>query len=235
MRPETEALARHICEESLLDQFLLVGGTALSIHLEHRLSEDLDFAITDLVLPKDAISELLKHLEAKGCVIEDATPLAARHYFGNSGLDIENHQQDWLVDGIKLTFFTLEDENGGKKLAADPGIEWFKNLKYASLDTLFVTKSLLLTDRHALRDSYDMLTLMKQGRYTYADLVDAYITYRPGASLQIPKQRLLNTDYPLTDPGLEGLTDESEEEIIEKIHQFFARIINVYESNTGSQ
>lgn len=62
MKPATEALARHISGEPLLENFLLVGGTALSIHLEHRLSEDLDFATTDPVLPKDSISNLLNHL-----------------------------------------------------------------------------------------------------------------------------------------------------------------------------
>ena len=45
MKPETQALASRIADEPVLDQFLLVGGTALSIHLEHRLSEDLDFAM----------------------------------------------------------------------------------------------------------------------------------------------------------------------------------------------
>jgi hypothetical protein len=44
MKPETEALARRLAGESLLGDLLLVGGTALSIYLNHRLSEDLDFA-----------------------------------------------------------------------------------------------------------------------------------------------------------------------------------------------
>lgn len=96
---------------------------------------------------------------------------------------------------------------------------------------MFVTKSLLLTDRHALRDNFDMMTLMSSNHYSYDDLVKSYKAYRPGASLQIPKQRLLSKDYPLTDPGLDGLTGESEEETIETIHSFFTNLIRKYETD----
>jgi len=47
MKPETKALANRLSEEPLLETFLLVGGTNLSIYLNHRLSEDLDFATTE--------------------------------------------------------------------------------------------------------------------------------------------------------------------------------------------
>ncbi len=77
-KPLAEALAKHIAAESLLDHFLLVGGTALSIYLNHRLSEDLDFATTDKSLPKKAISTLLERLTNEGRAIEDVTPVAAR-------------------------------------------------------------------------------------------------------------------------------------------------------------
>lgn len=225
MKPATEALARHIATESLLDHFLLVGGTALSIYLDHRLSEDLDFATTDQSLPEKAISTLLERLTNQGCAIEDATPVAARQDAINDGYDIEAYYQNWLVDGVKLTFFTLEKKNGRKKLANDPGVPWDQNLRLASLDTLFVTKSLVLVDRHALRDNFDMYTLLASKQFSYADLVRAYKTYRPGASLEIPKQRLLDTDYPLTDPGLSGLVDEPEADIINRIYHYFSTVV----------
>lgn len=47
MPPQTvkvfEALATGKYLKRVLGQFVLVGGTALSIHIKHRLSEDLDF------------------------------------------------------------------------------------------------------------------------------------------------------------------------------------------------
>ena len=134
MRPETEALAKRISGEQILKHFLLVGGTALSIYLEHRLSEDLDFATVNQTLPREEIADLLKRLETMGSNIEDILPLAARHDAINEGYDIEDYQQDWLIDGVKLTFFTLQSENGHEKLASDPGTSWQKNLRLASLD-----------------------------------------------------------------------------------------------------
>ncbi len=201
------------------------GGTALSIYLNHRLSEDLDFATTDKSLPTKAISTLLERLTNEGCAIEDATPVAYRQNAINDGYDIEEYYQDWLVDGVKLTFFILEEKNGRKKLADDPGVPWDQNLRIASFDTLFVTKSLVLVDRHALRDNFDMYTLLASKQFSYADLVRAYKTYRPGASLEIPKQRLLNTDYPITDPGLSSLVDEPEADIIGRIYHYFSTVV----------
>ena len=228
MKPETEALAIRLSGEPLLEKFLLVGGTALSLYLKHRLSEDLDFATTERTLPTQAISDLLERFKRTGSVIENILSIAARHDAINEGYDIEEYQQDWLIDGVKLTFFTLEKENGREKLALDHGKEWNNKLRLASLDTLFVTKALVLTDRHAIRDNFDIHALMMQGSYSYNDLIQAYSTYRPHASLKIPESRLLSKDYPLTDPGVDGLIEESEEEIINNIHVFFSEIINNY-------
>ncbi len=71
MKSETEALANRLSEEPLLEKFLLIGGTALSLYLKHRLSEDLDFATTERTLPTQAISDLLERFKRTGSVIED--------------------------------------------------------------------------------------------------------------------------------------------------------------------
>ena len=57
MKKKTEALAKKIAGEAFLEHFRLVGGTALSVYLKHRLSEDLDFATAEGKLPEEAISE----------------------------------------------------------------------------------------------------------------------------------------------------------------------------------
>lgn len=225
MKPQTEELARRLSTESLLEKFQLIGGTALSIHLTHRLSEDLDFATPAQKLPKADISALLSQIKLEGKVIEDNTSVAARQNALNDGIDLEDYQQDWLVDGIKLTFFTLDQENGRDRLITDQGETWNEKLRLASLETLFVTKALVLTDRHTLRDNFDMQVLMTQGGFTYQDMVSAYETYRPNASLEIAESRLLSKDFPLTDPGLHELTEKPEKEIIDEIHDFFSQLI----------
>ena len=46
MKDNTEVLAKKIAGEIFLNQFLLVGGTALSVYLEHRLSEHFRVSIS---------------------------------------------------------------------------------------------------------------------------------------------------------------------------------------------
>lgn len=225
MKENTEALAKKIAGEALLDQFLLVGGTALSVYLNHRLSEDLDFATTEKKLPKEAISNLLNRLRKEGSEVEDILPMAERQYAENEGCDIDDYHQDWSVDGVKLTFFTLSKENGREKLAEDPGVEWSKNLRLASLETLFITKALVLADRHAMRDNFDMHALLQRDEFSYADVVEAYNSYRPHTDLKIPFNRLRGSDYPLTDPGLSGLIDEEEEDICRRIQEYFIKLL----------
>jgi len=41
--------------DNLLKGFVLIGGTALALHIQHRLSEDLDFACVGAKLPRERI------------------------------------------------------------------------------------------------------------------------------------------------------------------------------------
>ena len=227
MKENTEVLANKIAGEAFLNQFLLVGGTALSVYLKHRLSEDLDFATAEKKLPREVISEYINRLKEKGSKVENILSVAAREDAINDGVDIYDYQQDWSIDGVKLTFFTLSKENGREKLAEDPGEEWSKNLRLASLETLFVTKSLVLADRHTMRDNYDMHALLQLDAFSYEDMILAFKAYRPYTDLKIPIKRLLSSDYPLTDPGLSGLIDEDEEDTMRRIQKYFINLIDI--------
>jgi hypothetical protein len=53
----------------LEQQDLLIGGTALAMHLNPRVSEDLDFAWSELRLPRErvkAIKRVLKIIKKEG-------------------------------------------------------------------------------------------------------------------------------------------------------------------------
>jgi len=160
-------------------------------------------------------------------VVEDILPLAERQYAENEGCDIDNFHQDWSVDGVKLTFFTLQNENGREKLAEDPGVEWSKNLRLASLETLFITKALVLAERHAMRDNFDMHALLLRNDFSYADVIEAFKRYRPYTDLNIPFNRLRSCDYPLTDPGLSGLIEEEEEDTMKRIQEYFINLLEL--------
>ena len=78
-----------------------------------------------------------------------------------------------------------------------------------------------------MRDNYDMHALLQLDTFSYKDMIQAFKTYRPYTGLNIPIKRLLNSDYPLTDPGLSGLIDEDEEETCKRIQEYFINLIDL--------
>ncbi len=56
-----------VAKSGLMDDFLLIGGTAMTIRFNHRLSEDLDFTIGSVRLPTKAISGVIALLCKNGC------------------------------------------------------------------------------------------------------------------------------------------------------------------------
>lgn len=97
MKKKTEALAKKIAGETFLEHFKLVGGTALSVNLKHRLSEDLDFATTEKKLPEKPISDFLNRLRQDGSKVEDILSLAERHDAINEGIDIDTYHPAYKV------------------------------------------------------------------------------------------------------------------------------------------
>ena len=68
MPERTERLFEAIAKGDELKDFVLVGGTALAIHLKHRTSEDLDFFINRNFINNDLkykIDSLMLRLSEK--------------------------------------------------------------------------------------------------------------------------------------------------------------------------
>src|SRR5688572_3287768 len=101
----TAALFRRISERCPeIEQFLLVGGTALSLVAQHRLSEDLDFAAAGPKLDRNVIKSIVSKLQSLGSDTRLNTARDARDSAANEGIDLEYYHQDWLIDNVKVTF-----------------------------------------------------------------------------------------------------------------------------------
>jgi len=86
--PSTERLLLKMIENcDFLNKYVLVGGSALSMHLCHRKSEDLDFFTYENSFDKSEIFEYIKKFENKEI------------------LNQTDEQVDVLLDGVKVTFF----------------------------------------------------------------------------------------------------------------------------------
>lgn len=74
MPERTRRVYQALAQEPLMQGFVLIGGTALSIQLGLRLSEDLDFWLPAAAMPKERVDTILTKLAAHGMQHEFATP-----------------------------------------------------------------------------------------------------------------------------------------------------------------
>jgi len=73
-----------------LDKYVLVGGSALSMHLCHRKSEDLNFFTYDDSFNKQEVFTYIQSFKNKEI------------------LNQTDEQVDALLDGVKVTFFNAQ-------------------------------------------------------------------------------------------------------------------------------
>jgi len=135
--PDTESLLLKMidgCE--FLDKYVLVGGSALSLHLCHRKSEDLDFFTYEDSFDKKAIFAYIQSFKNKEILSQT------------------DEQVDVLLDGVKVTFFNAKWE-----FLKPMTIEKF-NL--SSLEAIAAMKVNVLFLRAKYRDYYDIYFLVKR-------------------------------------------------------------------------
>jgi predicted nucleotidyltransferase component of viral defense system len=150
--------------------FRLVGGTALSYHINHRISEDLDFCLTH-ELPLEAIQSFIEFcIDTFGMEnIDYIEPSQAiKEDFLLGGDNVEYYLQTWMVNGIKIQFFDGGSNTGTKEFLAQDRYTTIGNIKIATIDTIFKMKSLMFYKRTKSRDLYDMLCFyaLKEDRFT---------------------------------------------------------------------
>lgn len=91
--------------DPLLKGFTLVGGTALTLQIGHRISEDLDFNLIGTRLPVNRVAALIENLESEGIPVSSLIPDEKKVSFRiNAGRSLDNHIQDYAVGGTKMTF-----------------------------------------------------------------------------------------------------------------------------------
>jgi len=91
--PDTGKLLLELIDScDFLDQYVLVGGSALALHLRHRKSEDLDFFTFQDDFDKQALFIYLAKFDSYEV------------------LNQSNEQLDCLVNGVKVTFFNAKWE-----------------------------------------------------------------------------------------------------------------------------
>lgn len=135
--PKTKQILFEMVESAgFLKDYVLVGGSALSLHLCHRKSEDLDFFTFSDCFDKGAMFQYIRRFKNKEILNEN------------------NERIDMLLDGVKVTFFNAAwpflkpRQIGAFNLAT---IEVIAGMK---VNTLFL--------RARFRDYYDLYVIANE-------------------------------------------------------------------------
>ena len=188
-----ELMSEGFMPMSEISRWTLVGGTALAIHYQHRLSEDLDFFIKNSTLQQDQkrIDKMMNLLEQKG--------------FEVAKLQENDTQIDFEISGVKVTFFASSLDILQKESVS------FENVAVAGIETIKAMKmDAILNHRTLSRDFFDIATIMKQEKLSIFDLLDSYKQhYTKKLSSSLILDRLTQRDYEPDDPGLNPMKPKS--------------------------
>ena len=145
-----ESLAPHTGKvfEAITKLESLVGGTALSLQIEKRQSEDLDFMkwITKRGEKPDVNwPAIKKELESIGTIID----------YDVTGFDFASFN----FEGVKLSFYAAPR----KAIATMSRIPYLNNLYLADIESIGAMKMEAMLRRSKFRDYYDIYSILKEG------------------------------------------------------------------------
>lgn len=136
-----------IKKSEIFKEYILIGGTALSMQINNRLSEDLDFCKwqDNPKTPDKEVNwpEIEKFLKTVGIVRTDI---------------IDLQQVNFFLDEVKITFYsnaitTFREIEIGHK---------FDNISLATVNSIGAMKLEVISRRNLFRDYYDIFSILKE-------------------------------------------------------------------------
>ena len=196
--PKTQRLLEKLIDDcEFLEKYVLVGGSALALHIQHRKSEDLDFFTYEDSFDKKEIFEHLKDFKSSEI------------------LNQTNEQIDLLLDGVKVTFFNAKWNFLKPKV--------IKKFNLSTLEAISAMKVNVIFLRAKYRDYYDLYFLVKE--FGIRKLFEHSSHIVEGLTLKLLIVSLLYTDD-IEDDNIEYL-EPIEELTKEEIRGFFQAQIDI--------
>ena len=212
LTPHTEKIFEQISLLECVEDYILMGGTALALQLNHRLSEDLDFCRWHntkkerLKVDWHNIQQQLSTVGDTKIVLLDAT------------------QCDFLVDEVRITFL---DDNKFKQPQELQKIPYLNNIYIADIETIAVMKLEVMTHRNQFRDYYDIYSILKSGVSLNRILTKTGVYTFHNLRTRDMLSLLVNAEKPPLDKNFAAMSpiyDISFEEIkqflVEKVREF---------------
>lgn len=169
--PATEKVWNYLQKQPALAGFVLAGGSALSLLIKHRLSEDLDFVCLQARLPRQKLEMLCRSAGEDGFRFVSTDDEAALQEFANDGMELRDYQQDYLVNAaVKVSFFAPDEaQRKAFSSATESGV------RVATLPELFKSKALVSAVRSKTRDWLDLFLLLRDHGFTLRDYRAAFV------------------------------------------------------------
>jgi hypothetical protein len=146
---ETENIFEKISKLNCIKEYTLIGGTALSLQINNRLSEDLDFCKwgkNKSEKPEVDWPEIEKQLKTIGKVKTEV-------------IDLNN--VIFIVNGVKVSFYA-------NQLYPEPQSmirrTFINELNIADIDAIGIMKIELMLRRSKFRDYYDIYSILMENR-----------------------------------------------------------------------
>lgn len=209
----TEKIFENISKLDCIKDYTLIGGTALALQSDMRLSEDLDFCKWTTSPGKDKPTvdwtTIEKELNKKIGKVTKTDVL---------GFD----QVNFIVEGVKLSFYANQKHK-------TPIIKTFKilnNIIVPDLETIGAMKLEVMQRRSKFRDYYDIHTILEEG-ISLSKIIDRAVEYS-GNSIKSKNicSFISNGDnfkndpeFKLLEPKKDITSDDIASEVVEKLQQ----------------
>lgn len=229
LRPDTQALWDRLTLCPSLRGFVLVGGTALTMHLGHRVSEDLDFMWSDKRLPEARIKGLHRWFDEQDISLVPNDSAAAIEEFEESGLSLLDYQRNYVAaDTVKMTLVAPEREVR-VLLPHDPNAA----LRIASVEDIFRLKCLACADRSKSRDWLDLYLMLSSGRFAPIEVLRTFQTAGVPAKFDIAMRRLCQAAAQADDEGYETLLQHPP--TLQQMKDYFISLRDQIEAQAASE
>lgn len=201
LRPDTQALWDRLSSCPSLRGYVLVGGTALTMHLGHRISEDLDFMWPDKRLPEARVKGLHHWFDEQNIELTPNDSAAAIEEFEEAGLSLLDYQRNYIAaKTVKMTL-VAPDPEVRVFLPHDPNAA----LRVASVEDIFRLKCLACADRSKSRDWLDLYLMLSQGLFAPIEVLRTFQTAGVPPKFDIAMHRLCQAKVQADDEGYETL------------------------------
>ena len=227
MPQKTRAVFELLAKRVELKDYVLLGGTALSLQIGHRLSEDLDFCLFEDRLDGSALDALIQQI-SKDHQVMLMTPASKITQAKINGTDLLTYSRDYLIDGTKVTFFARNDVP----------YAYFSQLETISPDNItfrlmassaiFKMKAWLIQKRVKSRDLFDLMQLL----IIKGENVERLFNAARDAEVAIYSEEFIKdvlTGLVPLDADDEGFESIGLKISLEDIYVYFRRAIDDYE------